>query len=76
MVSGRHDEASAQLLGNLPSSLGASPDRHDIIAFGEQRSIDESVDLLGDQSLERSLDHHFDRSAHLQGFAQMPEEAN
>ena len=35
IVSSRHDEASAQLLGNLPSSLGASPDRHDIIAFGE-----------------------------------------
>ena len=35
IVSSRQDDASAQLLTNLPKSLDASPDRFDIIAFGE-----------------------------------------
>ena len=48
IVSSRQDEASTQLLGKLPSSLGASPDRADIIAFAEAKSIDASVDCVGD----------------------------
>ena len=48
IVSGRQDEASTQMLGKLPSSLGASPDRGDIIAFAEAKSIDASVDFVGD----------------------------
>ena len=49
ITSSRIDDASARLLYQLPEGLEKSPDRDNIIAFGEQKSIDS----IGDRSLEQ-----------------------
>ena len=70
VLSSRNNEASIPVLSKLPVSLGASPDRNEILAFGEHKSIDESVGLLDERSRDRN--EHFDRSLHLEGLAQAP----
>ena len=52
VLSSRNNEASIPVLSKLPVSLGASPDRHEILAFGEHKSIDESIGLLEEHSRE------------------------